>query len=158
MFPDHSGWLGLTFFSLSFLQLFLAIATYLIHGSFANWADSPFTSTVTTKKISSLDFPKVSVCLPGDLGIALSYDLKKTANMNITDQQKETLAAEATKIFIQDPAWENFPKMLEISNIENAEHIFKGSPELMNNVFGVVIIAYHSHFPVLRLLQCTMQP
>ena len=116
-----------------FLQLFLAIATYLIHGSFANWADSPFTSTVTTKKISSLDFPKVSVCLPRDLGIALSYDLKKTANMNITDQQKETLAAEATKIFIQDPAWENFPKMLGISNIlgKNGEYIFKGPPELI---------------------------
>ena len=58
--------------------------------------------------------------------------------MNITDQQKEVLAAEATNIFIQNPAWENFPKMLEISNIENAEHIFKGPPELMNNVFGVV--------------------
>ena len=116
-----------------FLQLFLAIATYLIHGSFANWADSPFTSTVTTKKISSLDFPKVSVCLPRDLGITLSYDLKKTANMNITDQQKETLAAEATKIFIQDPAWENFPKMLGISNIlgKNGEYIFKGPPELI---------------------------
>ena len=104
-----------------------------MHGSFVNWADSPFTSTVTTKKISSLGFPKVSVCLPTDLGIALSYDLKKTASMNITDQQKETLTAEATKIFIQDPAWKNFPKMLGISNIlgNNGDYIFKGQPELI---------------------------
>ena len=53
--------------------------------------------------------------------------------MNITEQQKGSLTAEATKIFIQDPAWENFPKMLEISNIlgKNGEYIFKGPPELI---------------------------
>ena len=58
--------------------------------------------------------------------------------MNITDQQKETLAAEATKIFIQDPAWENFPKMLGISNIlgKNGEYIFKGPPELIISVLS----------------------
>ena len=71
--------------------------------------------------------------------------------MNITDQQKKTLAAEATKIFIQDPARENFPKMLEISNIlgKNGEYIFKGPPELIitvDSVFEETIIAYHSHF------------
>ena len=115
-----------------FLQIFPAIATYLIHGSFSNWAESPFTSTVTTKKISSLDFPKVSVCLPGDLGIALSYDLKKTANMNITKQQKAYLTAEATKIFIQDPALDFFSKAKDISNIHNSEYVFKGPAELIN--------------------------
>ena len=107
-----------------------------MHGSFANWADSPFTSRVTTKKISSLKFPKLSVCLPTDLGIALSYDLKKTANMNITDQQKETLAAEATKIFLQNPSQNISPKMSDISNIENSDHIFKGQAELIIRIFS----------------------
>ena len=123
-----------------FLRIFSAIATYLIHGSFSNWAESPFTSTVTTKKISSLEFPKVSVCLPGDLGIALSYDLKKTANMNITEQQKGSLTAEATKIFIQDPASEFFSKAKGILNIENSEDVFKGQSEL--------IIKVHNGFEV----------
>ena len=118
------------------MQVCLAIAVYLIHGSFSHWADSPFTSTVTTKKINSLDFPKVSVCLPRDLGIALSYDLLRTANMNITDQQKETLAAEATKIFIQNPSKNISPKMSDISNIENGDHIFKGRAELIIRIFS----------------------
>ena len=117
------------------MQVCLAIATYLIHGSFSHWADSPFTSTVTKKKINSLDFPKISVCLPRDLGIALSYDLMKTANMNITDQQKETLAAEATKIFIKNSARKIVPRMVEISNEENSENIFKGQAELIIRIF-----------------------
>ena len=59
--------------------------------------------------------------------------------MNITDQQKETLAAEATKIFIQDPERKNLPKMLEISNIENGENIFKGQAELIMEVLNNTI-------------------
>ena len=59
----------------------------------------------------------------------------KTANMNITDQQKETLATEATKIFIQNSAWKIVPKMVEISNKENSENIFKGQAELIIRVF-----------------------
>ena len=115
------------------MQLCLAIAAYLINGSFSHWAESPFTSTVTTKKISSLELPKVSVCLPRDLGIALSYDLLRTANMNITNKQKKILGAEATKIFIQNPSRKISPKMSDISNIENGEHIFKGQAELIIN-------------------------
>ena len=96
------------------MHVCLAIATYLIHGSFSHWRDSPFTSKVTTKKITSLDFPKVSVCLPRDLGIALSSDLMKTAKMNLTDTQTETLTKKATKIFIHDPAKNFAPRMMEI--------------------------------------------
>ena len=62
--------------------------------------------------------------------------------MNITDPQKEKLASEATKIFIQDTAWKNFPKMLGISNIlgNNGDYIFKGPPELkIYTVFEVTI-------------------
>ena len=58
----------------------------------------------------------------------------KTANMNITDQQKETLAAEATKIFIQIPEWKTVQKMIEISNIENGETISKGQAELKSEL------------------------
>ena len=66
--------------------------------------------------------------------------MKKEAKRKLTDQQKETLVAEATKIFIQDPAREMFPKLLEVSNIENSEQIFKGPLEL--------IITLHSSFEV----------
>ena len=129
--PSTPDFVNHYFWSELFLLVCLAIAAYLIQGSFSHWAASPFTSTVTKKKINSLDFPKVSVCLPRDLGIALSYDLMKTANMNITDQQKETLSAEATKIFIQNPASRNAQKMLEISNLENGETFSKSQAELI---------------------------
>ena len=56
--------------------------------------------------------------------------------MNITDQQKETLAAEATKIFIQNPSKKISPKMSDISNIENGDHIFKGQAELIIRIFS----------------------
>ena len=51
--------------------------------------------------------------------------------MNITDQQKETVAAEATKIFIQDPAWEFFQRKEILNVTENGEDIFNGSLELI---------------------------
>ena len=57
--------------------------------------------------------------------------MKKTANMNITEQQKRSLTAEATKIFIQDPALEFFSKAKDILNIENSEDVFKGQSELI---------------------------
>ena len=77
----------------------------------------------------------MSVCLPRDLGIALSYDLMKTANMNITDKKKETLSAEATKIFIKNPASKIVQQMIEISNIENGETFSKGQAELIIRIF-----------------------
>ena len=136
--PSTPDFVNNYFWSELFLLVCLAIAAYLIQGSFSHWADSPFTSTVTKKKINSLDFPKVSVCLPRDLGIALSYDLMKTANMNITDQKKETLSAEASKIFVQNPASKIVQQMIEISNIENGETISKGQTELIIRIYGSV--------------------
>ena len=51
--------------------------------------------------------------------------------MNITEKQKESLTAEATKIFIQDPALDFFSKAKDISNIDNIDHVFKGPAELI---------------------------
>ena len=119
--------MGQIFFCLdAFLEVCPATAAFLIHGSFSHWKESPFTSKVTTKPISSLEFPKVTVCLPRNLGIALSYDLMKTAKMNLTDKQRETLIKKATKIFIHDQASSFAPKMIKITNKQNIENIFKG--------------------------------
>ena len=51
--------------------------------------------------------------------------------MNITEQQKGSLTAEATKIFIQGPALDFFAKAKDISNIDNSDDVFKGPAELI---------------------------
>ena len=56
--------------------------------------------------------------------------------MNITDQKKETLSAEASKIFVQNPASKIVQQMIEISNIENGETISKGQTELIIRIHG----------------------
>ena len=58
--------------------------------------------------------------------------------MNITDQKKETLSAEASKIFVQNPASKIVQQMIEISNIENGETISKGQTELIIRIYGSV--------------------
>ena len=65
-----------------------SIASVLIYQSFDNWAESPIKTTVETKPISELRFPKVTVCPPKNTFTDLNYDLLVLGNKTMTNERK----------------------------------------------------------------------
>ena len=48
-------------------------AVYLIANSYAEWIESPVSTVVSTRPISDLEFPEVTVCPPKESNTALNY-------------------------------------------------------------------------------------
>ena len=61
-----------------------SLAGYLISGAIEHWRSSPIKTTIETKQISELDFPKVTVCPPKGLYTNLNHDLVSLAKNKIT--------------------------------------------------------------------------
>ena len=60
-------------------------AGYLINESFQSWADSPIKTTIETRPMSEIKFPKVTVCPPKNTYTDLNYDLMVADNVTITE-------------------------------------------------------------------------
>ena len=68
-----------------------SIASFLIDDAFTNWSESPIKTTIETRSISELDFPKVTVCPPKNSFTDLNYGLAKLENMTLTKDIREDL-------------------------------------------------------------------
>ena len=100
-------------------------AGYLIHSSYSAWQESPVATSITTHPIGDLDFPTVTVCPPKGSNTALNYDLMK-ANSSLTQEDKENLKKEISKIVLQ-PSHQVYTKtMVGVANPENMKQIFEG--------------------------------
>ena len=58
-------------------------AGYIIYQSFENWDESPISTTIETRPITELTFPKVTVCPPKNTYTDLNDKLIKAAHMTI---------------------------------------------------------------------------
>ena len=63
----------------------------LIHESFDSWAKSPIKTTVVSKPIKELRFPKLTVCPPKNTFTDLNYDLMSSKNMKLDQETKADL-------------------------------------------------------------------
>ena len=54
-------------------------AFVLINESFANWEQSPITTTIETLPISELTFPNISICPPQNSFLTLNYDIMQSS-------------------------------------------------------------------------------
>ena len=59
------------------VALGFGFAAYLIGNSYSEWIESPVSTVVTTKPISDLMFPEVTVCPPRGSNTVLNHVLKK---------------------------------------------------------------------------------
>ena len=67
-------------------------ASFLIYKSFQDWSENPISTTIVTKPITEITFPKVTVCPPKNTYTDLNYDLQMSQNMTISsDTRKELL-------------------------------------------------------------------
>ena len=64
-------------------------AGVLIHQSFKDWNENPVTTTIETRPISEITFPKVTVCPPKNTLTDLNYYLMKTKNMTLNNNTKD---------------------------------------------------------------------
>ena len=104
-----------------------SIASFLINDAFNNWEASPIKTTIETRPISEISFPKVTVCPPKNSFTDLSYDLKLMENMtmNSTSEKWKQLTVAALKE-LHDPFFENlrinFFKLKEKEKLFNWYH------------------------------------
>ena len=94
----------------SFIRLFwlmvvltgFSIAGVLIQSSFENWAQSPIKTTIETKPIWDLKFPKVTVCPPKNSYTNLNYDLMTmNETTNLTKKERIEIGDHAYNV-LQD--------------------------------------------------------
>ena len=66
-------------------------ASYLIYESFQDWTDNPISTTIETKPITEITFPKVTVCPPKNTYTDLNYDLMMIENMTVDNDTRGKL-------------------------------------------------------------------
>ena len=73
-------------------------AAILVHQSFKAWEESPVSTTIETRTIPELTFPKVTVCPPKNTFTDLNYDLVKIQNMTLDENTRKDLAKYAVEL------------------------------------------------------------
>ena len=66
-------------------------AGVIIRQSFQGWEDSPISTTIETRPISSLSFPEVVVCPARNSFTTLSPELLRTENQTLDDETKQKM-------------------------------------------------------------------
>ena len=75
-------------------------AGVIIYQSFRAWDESPIKTTIETRPIREITFPKVTVCPPKNTYTEFNYDLMMTSNMTFDNDNREKLANFAIEYFM----------------------------------------------------------
>ena len=129
--------LGEKAFWVIIVTLGFGFAASLIGNSYSQWMKSPVSTVVTTKPISELEFPEVTVCPPRGSNTALNHVLKKMEDEKVnTWTLREHLLGEIHKIYAGQPM--TFAKnMAHIMNIRTLHDVKTGKiliPERSENI------------------------
>ena len=99
---------------------------YLIYGAFTNWSESPIKTTIETRPISEIAFPKVTVCPPKETFTDLNYDLMLLENMTMTNETRQEFLEIAQSVFLdsyfENEVLANFSKLEEDNKFYNWYH------------------------------------
>ena len=90
-------------------------AGLLISKSYKEWQESPVATSITTRPISDLDFPIVTICPPKGSNTALYHDLVKAGNGSLSEKDRSALKESAFKIFMERSHREYAKMMLAVS-------------------------------------------
>ena len=118
------------------VTLGFGFAAYLISNSYSQWIESPVSTVVTTKPISELMFPEVTVCPPKGSNTVLNHILKKMEDekkKDIEEALRNRLLEKINNIYTDQPM--TFAKnMALIMNIRTLNEVKTGKiliPERM---------------------------
>ena len=85
-------------------------AAGLIYQSFQAWDESPVKTTIETRPITEITFPRVTVCPPKNTYTDLNYDLMKIGNMTLNIDEKDPNSKD-TQLF--NLLWIHFVKGMQ---------------------------------------------
>ena len=91
-------------------------AAVIIYQSFESWAESPVKTTIETKAITEINFPKVTVCPPKNTYTDLNYDLMMAENMTLDNDTRNEMANFAVELLydhLHDVHMKNLSKLEE---------------------------------------------
>ena len=74
-------------------------AVYLIANSYAEWNESPVSTVVSTRPISDLEFPDVTVCPPKGSNTVLNQVLERVKDEELTPALRRELKKTTWKFF-----------------------------------------------------------
>ena len=100
-------------------------AGVLIYNSFEAWNESPVKTTIETKPIRDIIFPKVTVCPPKNTYTDLNYDLKMAENITLDNATRNELTAFAMGQLYDNLyaiVWKNISKLETIDRYLNWYH------------------------------------
>ena len=105
-------------------------AGILIGKSYIEWQENPIATSITTRPIDDLEFPKVTVCPPKDSNTALYHDLVKAGNRSLSDDERKTLRRASHQIFTEQAHKQYVKKMSALSQMGNILQVFQGFQSL----------------------------
>ena len=117
-FLESSTIHGLTYVSttrkyVKLLWIFVVIGGFIaagimIYQSFEDWHENPVKTTIETKPMTEITFPKVTVCPPKNTYTDLNYDLIMTENVTLTRDTRKQLTNYALELL-----WEHMYKSIK---------------------------------------------
>ena len=97
----------------------------MIYQSFNSWTDSPIKTTIETKPITEITFPKVTVCPPKNTYTDLNYDLMMTENMTLDNDTIHELLNYTLEIIdehLYETMLTNFSRLVDNDTYYNWYH------------------------------------
>ena len=96
-------------------------AIILIYKSFESWEESPVSTTIETRPITEITFPKVTVCPPKDTYTDLNYHLMKINNISLENHSRQELVNNALEL-LNDHIYEAL--MTKVSLLEDHDRYY----------------------------------
>ena len=109
------------------------VAIYLISSSYLEWVESPVSSMTTTRPISELGFPEVTVCPPKGSNTVLNQVLEKVKDEKLTPGLRERLKKIVQKIFFEKPSEMFVRDMAHLMNIKSLSNLIDGTVSIPEN-------------------------
>ena len=86
-------------------------AGIIIYQSFQSWEESPIKTTLKTRPIREMKFPKLTVCPPKNTFTDLNYDLMMTENMTLDNDTRNELVNYAVELLFKNLHYTNMKNL-----------------------------------------------
>ena len=106
------------------------IAIFMINNAYTEWQESPIATTMTTRPISDLAFPSVTVCPPRGSNTALNLALERVKNENFTEKERNYLLNLSSKTFLLQPNQKYASHLVDLVNSKNLRSLLEGQISL----------------------------
>ena len=106
----------------------------IIYQSFEDWNNNPVKTTIDTRPMVEIKFPKVTVCPPKNTYTDLNYDLMMTENMTLDDKTRKILLKYAMDI-LYTQVYENVTKENITNDRNNTKHFHNSEERLFDHLY-----------------------